>query len=537
MKTHALHRLVRWLIGALVLVSVAMVGWWVGRQGVEPAAQTLADSTSAGAPQDPGQWSIAQGEAATRRHLRDGLKAGDQDPQTGRRILYYHDPMVPGRQFDAPAKSPFMDMMLVPRYAGSEGADSGSVNVSSRMQQNLGLRTVVVGEGRLKTEVLAVGNIAWSQREQTLLSARATGFVERLHVRAELDRVARGAPLLDLYVPDWVAVQEDYLAALRMQGPGAASLREGALVRMRQAGMSNEQIDSVVRAGQLQPRLTLRAPHAGFVSELLVREGVTVTPGMPLLRLQGTRQVWAEAEVPESQAAGLHAGMVVTATTPALPGETLKGELQALLPVLDAGTRTQRARLVLDNPRERLVAGQLAQLRFHSEEGETRLLLPSDALIRTGQRNVVMLAEADGHFRPVEVELGRESDGQVELLAGLQVGQRVVVSGQFLVDSEASLRGLQARLNQEAQPAQTVGASHRTAARIAGFKDGLITLDHPPIASLQWPAMVMDFRLPPPDRLPRNLVTGERVQVEFREQDGELPLILDLRRAAPGAPR
>jgi len=540
MKTLSIRVLARWLSGALILVAVALAGWWVGRQGavLAPGAQTRADAPAA--LQDPSQWTIAQGEEATRRHLREGLKAGDTDPVTGRRILNYHDPMVPGRQFEAPGKSPFMDMMLVPRYTGAEGGDSGSVSVSPRIQQNLGLRTVAVTEGRLRPQVLAVGNIAWNQREQTLLSARALGFVERLHVRAELERVSRGAPLLDLYVPEWVAVQEDYLATTRMQGPGADVLREGALARMRQAGLSAEQVDAVVRAGRVQALVTLRAPHAGFVSDLLVREGATVTPGLPLLRLQGTRQVWAEAEVPESQAAGLRVGMAVSVTTPALPGETLKGKLQALLPSLDPTTRTQRARLVLDNPQGRLVAGQLVQMRLQPDEGEVRPLLPSDALIRTGRRNVVMLAEDGGRFRPVEVEVGREADGQVEILSGLQAGQNVVRSGQFLIDSEASLRGLQARLNHEAPPSGASAAAvptHRTEARVTALKLGLVTLDHPPIASLKWPAMVMDFQLPPPERLPRDLAVGERVQVEFREQEGELPRIVELQRLAPGAPR
>lgn len=543
MKTSSIRGLGRWLCGALILVVVALAGWWVGRQGTVPApgAETRADALAT--LQDPSQWTIAQGEEATRRHLSEGLKAGDQDPVTGRRILNYHDPMVPGRNFEAPGKSPFMDMMLVPRYTSTEGSDSGSVSVSPRIQQNLGLRTVAVTEGRLRSQVLAVGNIAWNQREQTLMSARALGFVERLHVRAELERVSRGAPLLDLYVPEWVAVQEDYLATTRMQGPGADALREGALARMRQAGLSAEQIDAVVRAGRVQARVTLRAPHAGFVSELLVREGATVTPGLPLLRLQGTRQVWAEAEVPESQAAGLRVGMAVSATTPALPGETLKGELQALLPALDPTTRTQRARLVLDNPQGRLVAGQLVQMRLQPDEGEARLLMPSDALIRTGRRNVVMLAEDGGRFRPAEVEVGREADGQVEIMSGLQAGQNVVRSGQFLIDSEASLRGLQARLNQEAPPsgpttpAAAATLTHRTEARVTALKPGLVTLDHPPIASLKWPAMVMDFQLPLPERLPRDLAVGERVQVEFREQEGELPRIVELQRLAPGAPR
>ena len=259
---------------------------------------------------DPSQWSIPQGEEATRRHIRDGLKAGDVDPATGLRIQNYHDPMVPGKNFDAPAKSPFMDMMLVPRYAGGGqggSSDNTTVSVSPRVQQNLGLRTAAVAEGALAMELGAVGSVAWNERLQEVVSARAMGFVEKLHVRATFDRVAAGAPLLELYVPDWVAAQEDYLAVARMSGPGVDALRDAARARMRQAGMDEALIARVANEGKVHARVTLAAPVGGIVSELMVREGATVMPGMPLLRLQGTGTVWADGQVPESQAALLQA--------------------------------------------------------------------------------------------------------------------------------------------------------------------------------------------------------------------------------------
>ncbi|NUQ78423.1 MAG: efflux RND transporter periplasmic adaptor subunit, partial [Polyangiaceae bacterium] len=227
----------------LALTAVGGGAWWLGMsQGM---AMMAAPEAGAAATADPSQWTIPQGEEATRRHIRDGLKAGDIDPATGLRIQNYHDPMVPGKNFDAPAKSPFMDMMLVPRYAGGGqgAADEGTVSVSPRVQQNLGLRTAEVVAGSLAMEVIAAGNVAWNERLQEVVAARAMGFVEKLHVRATFDRVAAGAPLLDLYVPDWVAAQEDYLAAARMAGPGANSLRDAARARMRQVGMDEALIE------------------------------------------------------------------------------------------------------------------------------------------------------------------------------------------------------------------------------------------------------------------------------------------------------
>jgi Cu(I)/Ag(I) efflux system membrane fusion protein len=482
--------------------------------------------------------------------MRDGLKAGDIDPVTGSKILNYHDPMVPGKNFDAPGKSPFMDMLLVPRYAGAGGAaDTAGVTVSPRVQQNLGLRTVEVTEGRLDSAVSVVGSVAWNERDQVLVSARSMGFVERLHVRATQDRVAKGAPLADIYVPSWVAAQEEYLAVAHMakQDPQLVPLREAAAQRMRQAGMSPAQIERVVRDDSLQPRFTLSAPLGGVVTELMVSEGATVMPGMTLIRLQGTGSVWAEGQVPESQSAQLKPGAEVSATSPAAPGQTFNGRLQALLPSVDPATRTIKARLELANPQGRLVPGMFVQMRLANPDAAKVLLLPSDAVIHTGQRSVVMVAEGDGRFTPVEVRTGREVGDQTEVLQGLQVGQKVVRSGQFLIDSEASLNGLLARLSpaQEAgmdkpmqmkeQPGTMPTATHQTPAEIKAVDGDTVTLYHPAIPALQWPAMTMDFGLPPADQRPKGLAAGQSVQIEFEMRDGDIPRINRIQPAASGA--
>ncbi|MGQ3054435.1 MAG: efflux RND transporter periplasmic adaptor subunit [Roseateles sp.] len=529
-----MNRKIKMLGAAALAITVAAgaLGWWLGMQ--HGVGMATAPETAPAAAVDPSRWSVPQGEDATRRHLRAGLKAGDVDPVTGLRIQNYHDPMVPGKNFDAPGKSPFMDMMLVPRYAGAASAEeAGGVTVSSRIQQNLGLRTAPVVEGVLATEVGAVGSVAWNERLQEVVSARATGFVEKLHVRATLDRVVAGAPLVELHVPDWVAAQEEYLAVARMTGPGVDALRDAARARMRQAGMDEALIERVVRGGRVLARVTLVAPVGGVVSELMVREGATVMAGMPLMRLQGTGSVWAEGQVPESQAALLKPGARVSATSPGAPGQTFEGRVQALLPEVDASTRTLKARLELANPGARLVPGMLVQMRFARAERAKTLLVPTDAVIHTGRRSVVMLAEADGGFRPAEVTTGLESGGQTEIAAGLTAGQRVVLSGQFLIDSEASLRGLEVKLNPP--PERGAAAAHRTGARIQEIDGDTVTLDHPPIASLQWPQMVMDFRLPPRAQRPRDLTPGDHVEVEFRMQDGDVPQITSIQRIAQGA--
>ena len=413
----------------------------------ESAVAASGASNSGGTP----PMSIAQGEEATRRHIASGIKAGDVDPVTGKKIIYYHDPMVPGNKFDKPAKSPFMDMMLVPVYADGD-SDGSQVTVSPRIQQNLGVRTAAVTEGTLSPQVSTVGNIAFNERDQAIVQARATGYVERLFVRATLDRVAKGQPLVELHVPDWIAAQEEFLSIRRMEGKDLAPLVDAARQRMRQAGMNEAQIALVERSGQTQARITLVAPLGGVVTELMAREGMTVMAGATLFRINGLGTVWANAEVPESQAALIRPGTRVQASSAAAPGTALRGTVQAILPEVNAATRTLKARVELANPGSLLVPGMFVTMQFMDMRAAKALLIPTEAVIQTGKRAVVMLAEDKGKFRPVEVEIGIESNGQTEIKRGLQAGQRVVVSSQFLIDSEASLKGVEVRLNGDPMP-------------------------------------------------------------------------------------
>jgi Cu(I)/Ag(I) efflux system membrane fusion protein len=451
----------RTALGVTVLAALSAAGYGLyalGRQQGHnrAAAPVAADADAAGAPAAPmadaGPLSIAQGEEATRRHIQSGLKAGDIDPANGKKVLYYHDPMVPGNRFDKPAKSPFMDMMLVPVYAdGGSASDGSTVTVSPRIQHNLGLRTTEVSIGTLAPGVEAVGNIAFNERDQVVVQARAGGFVERLFVRATLDAVNKGQPLAELYVPDWVAAQEEFLSVARMQGNDLAALVDGARARMRQVGMNDAQIAAVESSGKLQPRFTLSAPIGGVVTELMLREGMTVMAGATLLRINGLGTVWANAEVPESQAALLRPGARATATSPAVPGKTYSGTVQAILPSVDPATRTLKARLELANPGGRLVPGMFVKMQIDNPRTAKMLLVPTEAIVHTGRRTLVMLAEGNGRFQPAEVQIGIESGGLTEVTRGLKAGQRVVVSAQFLIDSEASLRGVEARLNADGQ--------------------------------------------------------------------------------------
>jgi Cu(I)/Ag(I) efflux system membrane fusion protein len=411
------------LVGAsALLVAAALIaaGYGLYRFGLSRGAQGAAGSSEA------------------------ALQAGDVDPATGRRVLYWHDPMVPGRRFDRPGKSPFMDMQLVPVYADG---DTSTVTVSPRIQQNLGIRTVEVARETIAPRIEVAGNVAFNERDQVIVQARATAFVERLRVTATLDRVAAGQALADLYVPDWVAVQEEYLTLARLAGAELDTLVDAARQRMRQAGMTEEQIRRVAESREVEARITLTAPIAGVVVEVAAREGMAVMPGATLFRINGLRTVWVEAAVPETQAALLRPGAAVEARAQALPSMTFTGTVEAILPEVDPITRTLKARLEIANPDYTLAPGMFVDVALATGAAEA-LTVPTEAVIRTGTRTVVIRVAEDGAFEPADVETGVESGGRTEIRRGLEAGQRIVASGQFLIDSEASLRATGTRMQE-----------------------------------------------------------------------------------------
>jgi Cu(I)/Ag(I) efflux system membrane fusion protein len=386
--------------------------------------------------------SAGHSQAVSGQHAMQ--KPGDIDPQTGKRIRYWQDPMAPAQRFNHPGKSPFMDMPLVPVVEG--GAEGDTVAISPRVQQNLGVRLEEVTRGRLQSAIMASATVVYDERDVAVVQARATGFVERLRVRATQDTVHQGEALADLYVPDWVAAQVEYLAVRDLRSPGAADLAEGARQRLQLAGMPEELIRALEKTGRPQSRFTLTAPISGVVSELMAREGMTVTTGSPLFRINGLSTVWVNAEVPETLGREVREGDQVKAQTAALPGTVFDGTVSAVLPAVNLATRTITARVALQNQKLRLFPGMFVTVQFAPTASQEVLLVPSEAVIETGTRQVVMVAEGDGRFRPVNVETGSQGGGHTEIRSGLTLGQSVVVSGQFLIDSEASLKATEARL-------------------------------------------------------------------------------------------
>jgi Cu(I)/Ag(I) efflux system membrane fusion protein len=495
----------RFIFGLLVVVVLGASGFGLYRLG-------LSHATRMNTVNEDATTTSGSGPAAT---------VGNVDAANGKKVLYWHDPMVPGQKFDKPGKSPFMDMQLVPIYAESGSADAGGVAISPRVQQNLGVRTAEVKQGALRSTAEAVGSVAYNERDVAVVQARSNGFLERLYVRAPLDPVRKGQPLAELYVPDWVAAQEEYLSAKRIDERSGAANRAGladsAKQRMRLAGMSDAQISAVEAGGKVQARFIIYAPITGVVGELTAREGMTVMAGAPLFRINGLSTVWVNAEVPEAAAAQVRPGNSVEVRAPAVSGTVLKGKVSAILPEVNTATRTLKARIEVANPNGQLVPGMFTTVTFAPAAGKDVLLVPSEAVIQTGKRSVVVVAQGDGTFAPVDVDLGLESNGQTEIRKGLQVGQKVVVSGQFLVDSEANLKASTTRMSDSPVPATdpATPVTHHGEGKVESIGKDEITISHGPIASLQWGPMTMGFKLPA-SGLPRGVVVGGTVDFEIR---------------------
>jgi membrane fusion protein, copper/silver efflux system len=371
--------------------------------------------------------------------------------QGDRKVLYWHDPMVPNARFDKPGKSPFMDMQLVPVYADQQGG--AAVRLDPTVEQNLGIRLGSVERMQLQPKLAAVGSIAFDERLVEVVQARVEGYVTHLHVKTPLERVRQGQALADITAPAWLEAQEEYLALLDAQSDRGRSIRDAARQRLLVLGVPEATILALESQRKTNASTTLFAPIDGVVTELAVREGAAFMPGAALFRINGLRTVWLNAQVPEAQVSMVPMGASVQAHATGWPGVTFQGRVAALLPDVEAQTRTVPVRIVIDNPGYKLAPGMFASVELVGA-GAEHLVVPSEAVIMTGERNVVIVARAGGGFDVAEVKTGLETDGRTAILEGLQEGQAIVLSGQFLIDSEASLKATGSRLSTEAEPRQ-----------------------------------------------------------------------------------
>ncbi|MGC2030040.1 MAG: efflux RND transporter periplasmic adaptor subunit [Steroidobacteraceae bacterium] len=355
---------------------------------------------------------------------------------------YWYDPMHPTKHFDKPGKSPFMDMQLVPKYAdqatsGGSGTPTSSIEIDPRVVQTLGIRLATVEQGSFARVVDTVGLVAVDEHLIESIQVRQPGWVERLDVRAVGDSVRRGQLLAGVYSPDLLATQQELLIARSSNDP---ALIEAARRRLGLFGLSDAQIARIEKSGKVEQRIDYYAPFDGYVMELGAREGAAVEPGATLFQLANLSTVWMIAEVPEAQAAWVKTGNPAYTEVPALPGERFEGKVDYLYPELTQATRTLKVRVVINNPGEHLRPGMFATAHLRGSAQESVLTVPTEAVIKTGTRSIVIVADDATHFRPAVVRVGAEHGGRSEILGGLPLGQNIVASGQFLIDSEANLR-------------------------------------------------------------------------------------------------
>jgi Cu(I)/Ag(I) efflux system membrane fusion protein len=385
-----------------------------------------------------GYW-LAQRQTPERHEAE--AAAGNADDRT---VLYWYDPMRPEVKFDKPGKSPFMDMQLVPKYADEAG--TAAVRIDPAVAQNLGIRLGKVEMAAFSPRLSAVGSVAFDERRLHVVQARVEGYVTRLYVKSPLERVRRGQPLAEIQAPDWLAAQSEYLALLDAESERARAIRDAARQRLIVLGVPEAMIRRIEETRTTEITTTVFAPADGVMTELAVREGAAFMPGAPLFRINGLETVWVNAEIPEAQVGLIPPGSVVNARATAWPDTTFRGRVSELLPDIDPGTRTLPVRIVINHPDQKLAPGMFVSLDFEAKSGEPQLLVPSEAVIVTGERSVVIVARQDGGFDVVEVTTGSEANGKTAILSGLSEGRSIVISGQFLIDSEASLKSAVTRL-------------------------------------------------------------------------------------------
>ena len=366
-----------------------------------------------------------------------------------REILYWVAPMDANYRRDKAGKSP-MGMELVPVYADAAGGDGSSVTIAPEVVQNLGVRTAVAERTRLWRGIDTVGYVDYDESKVSHIHLRTEGWIENLVVQSEGERVTKGQRLFDLYSPELVNAQEEFVQALNAGNKGlirASRSRLGAL------GIPASQIKKLEKDRKSSQTIPVYAPQDGVVSTLQVREGMFIKPSTRIMSLADLSSVWLLAEIFERQTNWVETGQLTEVSLPYLPGRTWEGRVEYIYPSLDPKTRTLKVRLRFDNPGEALKPNMYANVKIFGGPQHDAIVIPVEALIRTGREERVVIALGDGRFESRTVTAGIESGDWVAIIEGIQPGDRLVTSGQFLIDSEASLKASMQRMS-PAEPEQ-----------------------------------------------------------------------------------
>jgi membrane fusion protein, copper/silver efflux system len=416
---------------------------------------------------------------------------GNDVASTEKKPLYWVAPMNPNYKRDKPGKSP-MGMDLIPVYEeGGAGEDSGpgTIKISPEVLNNLGVRTVLAERKPLHFQIQTVGYIEYDEDQLVHVHPRVEGWVEKLYVKASGDPVKKGQPLYEIYSPELVNAQEELLLALQRNTP---RLIRAAKNRLKALQVPQTAIDQLDKTKKVKQTVTFYAPQGGVVDNLNIREGVFVMPGSTIMSIGTLKHVWVDAEIFERQAAAVAVGLPVTMTLGYLPGKEWLGDVDYVYPALDVKTRTLRVRLRFKNENEFLKPGMYAQVIIHAKNSDDRLVVPKEALIRTGSVNRVVLALDEGRFKSINVKVGRFDGQSAEILSGLAEGDRVVSSAQFLIDSESSKTSDFKRMSHaDHDVPDSVWVEASINSLMAGHR--MLNVSHQAISEWGWPEMSMDF--------------------------------------------
>jgi Cu(I)/Ag(I) efflux system membrane fusion protein len=420
-----------------------------------------------------------------------------------KKILYWVAPMDPNYRRDAPGKSP-MGMDLIPVYEGEEpgGAqadDADVVRLSPAVVNNIGVRTGEVERAAFGNDIRTVGYVALDEDRTSHVHVRKEGWIEGLRFRSLGAEVARGDLLFEFFSPELATASWEYVRELQR---GSEGMTTGARAKLRALGVADRQIEDIRASGKPADRIRVYAPQDGVLVQLGVGEGMYIRPDQTLMTLSDLSSVWVIADVFESHGGHIRAGMAAEARLDHLPGEVWRGTVDYVYPELDPVTRTLRVRLRFPNDGLKLRPNMFADIVLKTPPRQDVLVVPSEAVIRTGREDRVVLALGEGRFKPATVTVGAEWNGLTEILEGVEDGAAVALSGQFLIDSEASLTAGFARMDAPAEahdghamPAPEVVAETEATINGVDAAKRTINVSHGPIPAIGWPPMTMDFGL------------------------------------------
>ncbi len=446
------------------------------------------------------------------------IKVEPQKPGEEKKVLYYRHPHNPTTTADRPMKDE-VGMDYVPVY--DDGGRGVTVKISPTVVNNMGVRSEPVERGDLSRRIETVGYVDLDEQRISHIHLRADGWVENLVVKSQGERVRRGEVLLELYSPTLVNAQQEYLQAVVS---GNSTLTAASRERLIALGVSADQITELHNSGKVRQNLKIYAPQDGVVTALNIREGMYIKPATEVMTLADLSTIWVLAELFERHAAWVHPGQAADVRLSSLPGRVWGGKVEYVYPSLDPKTRTLKVRLKFGNPDEALKPNMFANITIHAQGVADALRVRREAVIRTGREERVIVYVGDGRFRSQKVTTGIESGDWIEIMAGLEGGERVVMSGQFLIDSEASLKASILRLSgqiNEPEPAEVTAAKTVTGTGIVKTimpTRRKVNLAHDPIPEIGWPSMTMDMAVK--DEVSLDVLSpGDRIEFELERRE------------------